>query len=280
MGQWGGGTCSLAMPCSRRRVIPALKISTCPEQRQVPSPARGATPGHSDVPTTGHHHSPRPSCCSCWGPPPRTLQGNESPERPHCGTGVGMGGTGIPLALGWAQRCPCHRGGRVGTEGDGTPELPQRVSRSHGVPRTRVPPPGGGLGPPRTFGFGIVIELAHGHRVPCGETGTSEPHTRRLWGRAAPHPLLTPIPVLVVCGHQLLRGPPWALRPQQGCAMEAGEDGIHLHRVQEPWGTPGRPPALTGRPLAPSLGCQCRCGWHLWGVPRPGCPPPTVPTPG
>lgn len=46
--------------------------------------------------------------------------------------------------------------------------------------------------------------------------------------------------------------------------MEEGEDGIHLHHVQEPWGTPGWAPALTGHPLAPTLGCQCHCGLRLW----------------
>lgn len=71
-GQWGeggtggdgtwwhraGGTCSLAMPCSRRRVAAILKSSTCPEQRQAPAPAPPSARGATAVsPPPGTPHS-------------------------------------------------------------------------------------------------------------------------------------------------------------------------------------------------------------------------------
>ena len=88
----------------------------------------------------------------------------------------------------------------------------------------------------QTFGFGVVVELSHGHGVPYGTRhGDPPPHG------SVPPPgggaeLLTPIAIAVVGVRLLPRGAPGAVRPQQGGVGEAGKDGLHLHHIQQPCG--------------------------------------------
>lgn len=56
-----------------------LRAASGPIAVPIPSVPPGAqcrTAGHPCPHAAGHQHrSPRLPCCSCWGPPPRTLQG-------------------------------------------------------------------------------------------------------------------------------------------------------------------------------------------------------------
>lgn len=207
-------------------------------------------------------------------PPPWHCSGH----RDTPGTGVGTRRRRWTGLLSWHSACP---------------QALRRAPWSPGVPRTHPVPstphltlsPRAHLAVPLVLGSSLnsptATEYPAGRRAPVTP---ARPWHKPAMGRATLCPLLTPVRVLVVLGRQDPRGAAWALRPQQGLAVEAGEDGIHLHHVQEPWGTPSWAPALTGHPLAPTLGCSATVG-STYGdapswVPSPRCAHSKVSTPG
>lgn len=168
IGWWcSGGTCSLAMPCIRRRLIPSLKISTCSEQHQAPSLSPSlvsprvpsAPPQDIPVPMQLGTSTAHLACRVAFvGDPHHVLCRGKNPECPRHGETPGTGrDMGMDRAL---ELDPCPKAAE-GTPSTGCTE-----------PQCRWPC--------LTFGFGIAVELAHGHRVPCGEMGTGDPTVSRM----------------------------------------------------------------------------------------------------
>lgn len=163
------GTCSLGMPRSQRRVLPAVKISTCPGQCQTPGPARDDKwwcPLVSPDTGTGHFTVlTSPIVFLLLGTPTTYSVRDESPECPRWDIEGGMGigvGTGIALVrhgdmgaqrwmrpLTWHNlSCPLGKGSKVtleprGFPGPSTPVpcTPQPYLWFWGCHQTRPQPP-------------------------------------------------------------------------------------------------------------------------------------------
>lgn len=127
VGWWcSGGTCSLVMPCIRRRLVPSLKISTCSEQRQAPS--LSPSPMCPRVPSAAPQDIPVP------------MQPGTSTAHLACRVAL-VGDPHHVLCRGKDPECPRH-GETPGTGRDmGTDralELDPRPRAAEGTPSTGV----------------------------------------------------------------------------------------------------------------------------------------------